>query len=225
MGDIVKIIINKLKITNFRNEELTNVYRIGKKKTNSHRPILVEFFSANRRKEVVAKRTLLKGSKIFINEDLTTEEREERKVLLKALQQARSSNKQCYIKNNSLVIEGNTYSYGDIIEEKHLGQNSSLPYHSPPPQQSIAIDTGVSSAEEEDIEDAVNELHSEPIENTSNKEENQIVKDTTNTELQREGKGKRKNAGSPESNTGAKSKKFYTAKQRAVKTRLQSGFN
>lgn len=57
--------------------ELESALRIGKTKTNTHiRPILVAFSSMKTRNILLQNRTQLKGSNIFIEEDLPKEEQE-----------------------------------------------------------------------------------------------------------------------------------------------------
>lgn len=133
--DILKtvqdLIKNKLEIKDFNISEVSNAFRLGKKLDNGKiRPLLIEFITYFRKKEVISKRTKLKGSKIFINEDLTNEDRKEKNVLIKVAKEV----KQHYditavIKGKIISINGNTYTVEDIQNRKHLITS----YDSPPP--------------------------------------------------------------------------------------------
>ena len=51
--------------------EVDRVHRIGKKQLGKRRPILVKFISYRTKMEVMKRMSNLKGSRLFINEDLT----------------------------------------------------------------------------------------------------------------------------------------------------------
>lgn len=51
--------------------EIDIAHRLGQKRANSHRPIIIKFQSKMKRDAVLRSRKVFKGSKIFVNEDLT----------------------------------------------------------------------------------------------------------------------------------------------------------
>ena len=82
------------------------VKRIGKKGRN--RLILVSTFCLDDKLAVLKKRTKLKGSRIYINDDLTPQQRERRKKLIIMCRNARSDGKKAFVKNGplTLVVDG-----------------------------------------------------------------------------------------------------------------------
>lgn len=67
---IVNMCSDELNIS-VKKEEIDRAHRVGPKKSSSSRPIIVKFKSYNSKMEVCRKKKELKGSNIFINEDLT----------------------------------------------------------------------------------------------------------------------------------------------------------
>lgn len=104
--------------------DIRNCYRLGQN-TEKTRPILVEFLSNFTRSVILRNRTKLKGTKIFIQEDLTFEDRQERKILVEKLKEAKEKNIPAILKGNKLVIEGRTYTYSDF--EKTDGEELDPP--------------------------------------------------------------------------------------------------
>lgn len=117
--------------------DITNIFRLGKKSEKT-RPILVEFLTQFIRKNILINRGKLKGTKIFIVEDLIPEDREVQKLLTENLKEARKLNKSAKIKGNKLIINGNTYTYDDLKACKHPSTNSS---HSTSQELGQAINT------------------------------------------------------------------------------------
>lgn len=87
------------------------------------------------------------------------------------------------MKQNTLVIEGNIYSYQDIVEQKHLTQISGSCC-------SPASDSSASSVEKE-VRDAPNKIHSEPMLLTTNQENKQQNIKEELLELKKRKEGKR----------------------------------
>lgn len=81
-SNVVKVLNEKLEMS-LTTEKIEQVYRLGKNSENKNKPIKVEFVSYKDKMEVFKNRAMLKGTKIFINNDLPYElrikEMEERK--------------------------------------------------------------------------------------------------------------------------------------------------
>lgn len=81
--NIVNILNNKLNL-NLTTDKIEQVYRLGKKGGSKDLPVKVEFVTYKDKMKVIRNRTMLKGTKIFINNDLPLELRikgmEERKA-------------------------------------------------------------------------------------------------------------------------------------------------
>lgn len=94
---------------------IANIYRIGKFKDNSFkRPIIIQFTSFLKKSEVIKRRRYLKGTNIFISDDLTETERAEKRVLNKHLKNAKDKNLNAYLKNNSIVVNGEVFTAQDL---------------------------------------------------------------------------------------------------------------
>lgn len=84
--------------------EINNAYRLGVKKDNKPRPILVTFTTNWRRNEVLTNKKRL-NSEIYIKEDLSKETLEKRKELLPQLKEERAKGKICYFVKDKIVIK------------------------------------------------------------------------------------------------------------------------
>lgn len=94
--DIHKLIKEKLQIELEMEYELTNIHRICKKldytdQEQRSRPLIISLHSYLRKEEVLANSSKLKGTKIYLNENLSIKELVERKILLKHLKTAAES--------------------------------------------------------------------------------------------------------------------------------------
>lgn len=84
---VIKLIEKDMNIRITLNE-VNNAYRLGEKKDNKPRPILVTFISNWRRNEIFRNKKKL-GSEIYIKEDLSKEILEKRRELLPQLKEQR----------------------------------------------------------------------------------------------------------------------------------------
>ena len=89
----------------------THISRLGKPMTNKRRLVLVKLQCLDDKLRV------LRGSEIYIMDDLSKNEREERKKLVDIMRKARSDGKRAFIRNSDgkLIIDGkiHTVSSGD----------------------------------------------------------------------------------------------------------------
>lgn len=121
INNIEEIIKEKLQLE-FRKSDISNCYRIGKN-TLKNRPILLATISQLKRNEILRNGRKFKGTNIFVQEDLIKKDLEERKILIKHMQAARSKNKKAVLKGNKLYIEGEQFT----VKELELDE----PNHSP----------------------------------------------------------------------------------------------
>lgn len=77
--DVSKMMHEKLKVS-LKSEDVEEVFRIGKK-SNRTRPVKLVFASLKKRQEVFKVKSNLKGSEIYINEDLPFEIRKQRQAI------------------------------------------------------------------------------------------------------------------------------------------------
>ena len=73
--DTMQIVMEKLNATmkdlELRNEHIDIAHRLGRKKKDRHRQIIVKLNSRMKRDEILRQRKVMKGTDIFISEDLT----------------------------------------------------------------------------------------------------------------------------------------------------------
>lgn len=107
--NLVKCVVSKLNAIlniNLLETEVNNIYRLGKIK-----PVIkIEFVSFLAKSKVIKNRHKLKGSRIFINEDLCEEDRDDFKILRQQLNLARANNQRAYIWQKLLVVNGEKFS-------------------------------------------------------------------------------------------------------------------
>lgn len=83
------------------------------------RPVLVNFVHWKDREEILRKSNFLRGSNVFVSEDLSKKMREHRAELHKYARQIRtkSPNKKCVIRNDKLLIDNHMYVYDEDKQE------------------------------------------------------------------------------------------------------------
>lgn len=110
--------INKHLQISFNFSDIRDIYRFGKKVEGKSRPISVEFVSYPLKIDILKNAKKLKGTGVFIANDYTTEEYEKQKVLRAHLIIARRNNQQATIKNNTLYVDGEAFTYEELKERK-----------------------------------------------------------------------------------------------------------
>lgn len=97
-----------------RFQDIRSFKRLGKPISGQSRPISIEVNSCYLKRDILNNAIKLKGTNVFISPEYTKEEYEERKILRKHLIEARKDNKEAYIRNKILTIQGEEYSVGDL---------------------------------------------------------------------------------------------------------------
>ncbi|CAH1107414.1 unnamed protein product [Psylliodes chrysocephalus] len=110
----VNLIFNDILGGSFKENQIRNVFRLGKIKSNS--PVLVELLCYTVVKDIFRKSYKLKSSKYSISRESSKEEREEYKTLKQFKEKASVSNIPTKIKNNKLVLldSGRSYTVDDL---------------------------------------------------------------------------------------------------------------
>lgn len=195
--------------------DIINAFRMGKN-ARKPRPILVELLSEFKIREIIKKRKNLKGTNIFINEDLIPEDREEKKVLIEQLKLAKSKNKLAQLKGNKLIIEGEAYCYSDFVKQKDSVEN--IGYYTPPPQREVTS-VPATPSEFEDLQTKLIEEVEKSDRNIVKIQEERKKRETESSQTEKEESNdkyhdteekKRKLQGSPNIITGAVPKVFKT---------------
>lgn len=86
------------------NAQVLQAYRIGKRNHGVARPILVRFIGALEKAKVIANRSMLKGKKIWIDDDLTPLQWQAKKVELDKVKKAQEEGWIAYMRDGHAVI-------------------------------------------------------------------------------------------------------------------------
>nr|CAI5860479.1 unnamed protein product [Callosobruchus analis] len=128
LRDAVNCMRSKLEVM-IDDLHIRDCYRIGKQNgKNKSRPIVVELISYNQKQNILIKaKKLPHGSGVYVSNDYTQEEYIRRKVLYAHLKRARESHNSAYIKNNTLYVNGDPYTYenlkADILDENNTQES------------------------------------------------------------------------------------------------------
>lgn len=88
-------------------KDINDIYRINKR-TNS--PIKIEFISYLNKKLVLSSTKKLKGTNIYINNDLCKEDQERQKILRMHVNEAKSKGYHAYIRGGKLIVNNEAIS-------------------------------------------------------------------------------------------------------------------
>lgn len=122
---VVDIINTKINVT-CSNHNIKDIYRIGQPSIDKPRPVVVELISYRLKTDILANAKKLKGSGIFISHDLTPEDYEKRKLLNKQLKLAREKQLNAKIKKNTLIVNGEVFTYEELKKKNEDDENSTI---------------------------------------------------------------------------------------------------
>lgn len=97
--------------------DVNNITILRKNNTGAG-PILLEFISFLKKVEVFKNVSKLKGTSVSISNDLCPEDRDNHRVLVKYLKEAKFKNLPAQIKGNKLVIDGKIYTVDELRTEE-----------------------------------------------------------------------------------------------------------
>lgn len=101
----VELIMQKIGVVLSARENVEEVVRIGKQRGLGIRPILIKGIREATRREIFTKTRLLKGTDVWIEEDLPKKVQEERKILVDKMREARRNGLWAVIRYNRLIID------------------------------------------------------------------------------------------------------------------------
>lgn len=117
LHQLVGNVLNEKVGMNLSNQDIDNVYRMGRKRTGSARSILTSFTTLRVRNEIMRKKGVLKGTDIFITEDFSKVVREARKELGKVARTLRERGEVVKLRYDKLLVNGKLY---DVDASKDL---------------------------------------------------------------------------------------------------------
>ena len=107
-----------MKITIDINEDIDDVRRIGTFRDDANRPILVKLTREKKKMEILGQTKMLKGTKIWVDEDFTKVVQNERRMLIPHLIRARQQGFKAVLKYNKIIINDEIYSSQDLENVK-----------------------------------------------------------------------------------------------------------
>lgn len=111
----MKVLVSKI--------DLNFVRRIGKKGAKP-RPVVVSLISNMRKRDLLQNARKLKGSRIFVNEDMDKETQLERKELLKFHLHFKEKGHDSKMRRNGLLLDGKFCHVSDLIKTAGLTRTS-----------------------------------------------------------------------------------------------------
>lgn len=98
---VTSFLTDQLKV---HDPKVVHAFRIGQKKGDLPRPILVKFCTDQEKERVKANRGMLKGHKVWLHDDLTPTQVKLRKVELDKVKAAKEEGWVAYLRNGQAVI-------------------------------------------------------------------------------------------------------------------------
>lgn len=100
-------VINSVMEQNVQEYEIDSCVRLGRRNSKYlGRPVLIKFTTEWRKREILRRGHMLKGRKVFVDEDHTKEVMERRKQLIPMMMQMRKENKHAILKKDKLYVNG-----------------------------------------------------------------------------------------------------------------------
>lgn len=95
---------NKMEL-DIKREEIDDFFRLGKKtEEKKNRPIIIKMISNWRKTEIMMNKKKLRGTRIFIENDMSEEEMTEKKNMIAEMRELKSKGHEAYIKGKSLIV-------------------------------------------------------------------------------------------------------------------------
>lgn len=113
---VIKVVNKKLNVALTVND-INNCYQI---KNVDGKPILLELISYLKKSEIFNKVSKLKGTGIFFSDDLTYQDRQDKKQLLEHAKLAKAKNLDVKIKRGSIVVNGEQFTLSDLQTRDEL---------------------------------------------------------------------------------------------------------
>lgn len=110
----LELLHGRLELQEVRNFDIHDIRTVGANKN----VVVVSVCSAYLAHLIISKGFKLSGSKIYLAHDLSPEERKAKKKLLEHKKEFKNAGKTCELKNNALVVDGQTYTLEQLESGK-----------------------------------------------------------------------------------------------------------
>ncbi|CAG9773580.1 unnamed protein product [Ceutorhynchus assimilis] len=118
--NIIKFCVDRLEVS-IAEEDLNDVYRLGKPNSRS-RGVLIKLVRAHIKQEILKNARKLKNTGFSLTNDLIPELRQQQKILVKHLKEAKSKNYSAKIVKNKLVVNGEEYTIEQLENSSQSGE-------------------------------------------------------------------------------------------------------
>lgn len=124
-GDLLNYtitLLNKNLQLDISERDISDIYRTGREQED--KPIIIKFVSFLTKQKVLKNCNKLKGTSLNISEELSQNERIIRRVLVKHLKIEKAKNKKAHIYKETLFVEGEAFTYNDLIRKQEETSNT-----------------------------------------------------------------------------------------------------
>lgn len=108
---------------NVTEKDISNVYRVGRRIGDKIRPIIIELTAQKTKSKLLKNRNKLKGTKIFLNDDLCFEDRKDLRQLRVVFSELKMEGKNVQIKGKKLILNG---KYMELNKQRKNCDNDAL---------------------------------------------------------------------------------------------------
>lgn len=121
----INLLFNTTMKLNVKKDEINQYFRMGKKTGRTpNRPVLVKMVNHWKKMEILRNTATLKGTKIFLSQDLTQEEKQEKKVLLEKVKHIRNTGKHAVLKGWKIFVEGHLFKETNNQDDSDNNMNT-----------------------------------------------------------------------------------------------------
>lgn len=117
---VIDDVINRMMKVNLNLDDIDLAKRLGPKRNEKIRPILVRFMRQKHRDNVIRNRGKLQGTPMYVTEDLPEQMREKEKSLVPTMKEQRQEGKYAVLRRGKLYVEGIEFFEGMPDEMKKL---------------------------------------------------------------------------------------------------------
>lgn len=99
---------------------LERIYRIGRKRSGSCRPVILKLFNFNEKQDILKNSKKLKGSNLSISCGYAKETLDKRRHLWKSAESERVRGKKAFLVHDKLRIDDRVYEWDSDLGERRL---------------------------------------------------------------------------------------------------------
>lgn len=155
-------------IDNFTYNDVDFIYRLGKREENQNRPIKIGLIAWRKKLEILGNTKKLKGTSIYIEEDLPKDIRDQNKELIPLMIQKRKEGKFAIVRNGKLITKDREDKQGNKSDNRIVIPGTSS--ESIIQRQEVNKKRNLSDKEEEEIVKITQKFKEDTTKKDKNKE-------------------------------------------------------